>query len=98
MPSVKKPVFYLKYYRACGGLLGTTVLSVTFGRLEGLVVERAPADRVDVGRRDVTPEVSARVLVVAVVTQPQQLAARHQDRRQPVGVAAVRLVLHLKLH
>jgi len=43
------------------------------------------ADWSDVGGSDVTPEVTCRV-VTANRTQPEQLAARHDDGRRPVCV------------
>lgn len=69
----------------------------TFGGHEGLIVQGAPAHRVQLGRHDVAPEVGLAVLAVAAEAQQQQLAARGDNGGHPVRVR-VALIGHLQLH
>lgn len=64
----------------------------------GLAVLAAPAQRVQVRRHDVAPEVGATVVLVALVPQQQQLAARGDDVGHPVRVIRLRAHAHLQLH
>lgn len=51
----------------------------------GLAMLAAPAQRVEVCRHDVAPEVGAPVVLVALVPQQQQLATCGDDVSHPVG-------------
>lgn len=57
---------------------------LTLGRSHGLAMLAAPAQRVEVCRHDVAPEVGAPVVLVALVPQQQQLATCGDDVSHPV--------------
>lgn len=69
----------------------------TFRGHEVLVVQGAPAHRVQLRRHDVAPEVGLAVVAVAAEAQQQQLPAGGDDGGHPEGVRAAP-VGHLQLH
>lgn len=70
---------------------------VTFRWLQQFVVLRTPAHRMQLCSHDVTPEVSAALVIVATVAQQQQLATCCDDGSNPVCVSATPIG-HLQLH
>lgn len=58
----------------------------------------APAQRVEVCRHDVTPEVCPAVILVALVAQQQQLATCGDDVGHPVRAVGLGAHAHLQLH
>lgn len=64
----------------------------------GLAMLAAPAQRVEVRRHDVAPEVGATVVLVALVPQQQQLATCGDDVSHPVRAVGLRAHAHLQLH
>lgn len=77
--------------------LSRVCLRPTFGGRQGLVVEGAPAHRVQLRRHHVAPEVGLALVAVAAEAQQQQLPAGGDDGGHPVGVRAA-AVGHLQLH